>query len=102
MGTCNYERSLMEEITAQHFKDLETPLVKPGLKDAAPPSARVLAELEVEFGETLSDANVLVALVSSVHSRIVHGGDVVVYRKSSTRLAVAEAWYHMSVRGTCY
>ena len=103
LNTRNMERCMMEEVVVQQLRDLQVPLVKAGLVDAARPSDAVLQGLsQAMMDPNLVEDDVFVSKVCSVNSRSVYARDVVIYNVDSDTVSVGEVWYHAEVRGTTF
>ena len=95
-----FDRGVLEEVTLQHFHDLERPLTSSWLRDAHPAPPKLRAALAVD-GHAFENDTVLTARVAMVRSRAVTMGDVVLFDVGG-QLGVAEVYFHACINGNVH
>jgi hypothetical protein len=90
-----YEKGLIAELTCEHLRALETPLVKAGMECTRAARGRTLEAIrELRPGAR----DVVIGRVVGCSGETITAGDVILVRYND-RLRVAETWFHCSIDG---
>ena len=101
-NTRSFERTVLEELTVRHLRDITAPLLGTALKDPREASSQLVKHIRLCIPAAYDPAaTILTAYAAISHGREICLGDVCVYDHAGVR-GIGCVWFHVSIDDSLY